>query len=310
MKLGVFIHSGGESVDSLIGRVRDARTAGFESAFFSQLTSWDSIMVAALAAREVPGIEVGTSVVQTYPRHPLALAGQALTARAVSGNAFTLGLGPSHREIIEGAFGLSYDRPARHVREYLSALIPLLRGEAVEYRGQTLSVAGQVDAPGASAPPVLLSALGPVMLRIAGELTDGTVTTWTGAQAIAEHIVPRITEAARAAGRPSPRVVASAMIVITDDPERVRSEVSARLGFAGNFAGYRSMLERQGLSGVHETVIAGDERTVEKAISRYADAGATDLLVSPVGNEREQAHTLDFLRGRTLKRDVRAPAAG
>ncbi|PRX96306.1 luciferase-like monooxygenase [Allonocardiopsis opalescens] len=102
-------------------------------------------MVAAPAAREVPGIEVGTAVVPTYPRHPLALAGQVLTARAVSGNAFTLGVGPSHREIVEAAFGLCYERPARHVREYLSALVPLLRGEEVEYRGETLAAAGATD---------------------------------------------------------------------------------------------------------------------------------------------------------------------
>ncbi|MEV4106643.1 LLM class F420-dependent oxidoreductase [Nonomuraea sp. NPDC049695] len=296
MKLGVYLHSGGASVDSLVGHVRDAKAAGFESAFFSQLTSWDSITVAALAGREVPGIDVGTAVVQTYPRHPLALAGQALTAQSVSGNTFTLGLGPSHREIVEGAFGLSYDRPARHVREYLSALMPLLRGETVEYRGETLSAAGQVDAPGVAAPPVLLSALGPMMLRIAGELADGTVTVWTGAQAISEHIVPRITEAARAAGRPSPRVVASAMVAVTDDPERVRGEIGERFGFAGRFASYGSMLERQGLSGVHETVIAGDERTVEKSIAQYADAGTTEFLVSPVGDAQERARTLDFFR--------------
>jgi hypothetical protein len=186
----------------------------------------------------VPGIEVGTAVVQTYPKHPLALAGQALTARAISGNAFTLGLGPSHREIIEGTFGLDYDRPARHVREYLSALMPLLRGEAVDYLGATLSVTGQITVPGATPPPVLLSALGPVMLRIAGELADGTVTVWTGPRAVAEHIVPRITEAARTAGRPAPRVVASAMVAITNDPGKVRRRIAEQplvLGYPAGF---------------------------------------------------------------------------
>jgi F420-dependent oxidoreductase-like protein len=295
MRIGVYLNSGGADLDTLLDKVRAARQTGFDSVFFSQLTSWDSISVAALAGRQVPGIEVGTAVVQTYPRHPLALAVQALTARAISGNTFTLGLGPSHRQIIEGSFGLSYERPARHVREYLTALMPLLRGEAVDYRGQTLSVTGQVDVPGADAPPVLLAALGPTMLRIAGELADGTVTVWTGAQVVAEHIVPRITEAARAAGRPSPRIVASAMVAITDDPDAVRGDIGARLGFAGDFASYRSMLERQGLSGVHETVIAGDERTVEKEVARYADAGVTDFLVSPVGDAQEQARTLAFL---------------
>jgi F420-dependent oxidoreductase-like protein len=296
MRIGVYLNSGGADVDTLLDKVGAAKRAGFGSAFFSQLTSWDSISVAALAGRQTPGIEVGTAVVQTYPRHPLALAVQALTAQAISGNSFTLGLGPSHREIIEGSFGMSYERPARHVREYLTALMPLLRGEAVDYRGQTLSAAGQVDVPGVGAPPVLLSALGPAMLRIAGELTDGTVTVWTGAQVIAEHIAPRITEAASAAGRPSPRIVASAMVAITKDPDRVRGDIGAHFGFAGDFASYRSILDRQGLSGIHETVIAGDERTVEKEIARFADAGVTDFLVSPVGDAQEQARTLAGVR--------------
>ncbi|MFC4116355.1 LLM class F420-dependent oxidoreductase [Nonomuraea zeae] len=295
MQLGVYLNRPDADLDTQIELVREAEAAGFRSAFFSQLTSWDAISVAGLAGREVPGIEVGTAVVQTYAKHPLALAGQALTAQAISGNSFTLGLGPSHREIIEGTFGLDYDRPARHVREYLSALMPLLRGEAVDYRGETLSVTGRVEVPGAAAPPVLLSALGPVMLRIAGELADGTVTVWTGAQAVAEHIVPRITEAASAAGRPSPRVVASVMVAVTNDPEGVRRRIAEQFGFAGNFAGYRAMLERQGMSGIHETVIAGSESAVEKEIERYEVAGATDLLLSAVGDEEDQARTLAFL---------------
>ncbi|MGW0803485.1 TIGR03564 family F420-dependent LLM class oxidoreductase [Nonomuraea sp. NPDC002799] len=295
MRVGLYLHSGGADIDTLLEQVRAARQAGFASVFFSQMTSWDAISLAALAARHTPGIEVGTAVVQTYPRHPLALAVQARTAQAISGNAFTLGIGPSHREVIEGSFGLSYERPARHIREYLTALMPLLRGEAVDYRGETLSAAGQVDVPLAGAPPVLLSALGPAMLRIAGELTDGTVTVWTGAQVIGEHIVPRITEAARAAGRPAPRVVASAMVAVTDDPEAVRSEIGARFGFAGDFASYRAVLDRQGMSGVHETVIAGDESAVEKEIGLFAAAGVTDFLVSAVGDARAQARTLALL---------------
>ncbi|MCF6468527.1 TIGR03564 family F420-dependent LLM class oxidoreductase [Nonomuraea sp. MG754425] len=294
MRVGLYLNTLGTDLDTLLARMRTAAAAGFSGVFLSQLTSLDAITVAALGAREAPGLEVGTAVVQTFPRHPLALAGQALTAQAVSGNRFTLGVGPSHRQIIEGSYGLSYDRPARHTREYLSALVPLLRGEAVEYRGTTLSVAGQVEVPGATPPPVLLAALGPEMLRIAGELADGTVTTWTGAAAIADHVAPRITEAARAAGRPAPRVVASALVAVTDDPDRVREEVAGRLGFAAGFASYRSMLARQGLSGLHETVIAGDESTVGRELARFADAGTTDFLLSPAGDEPDQARTLDF----------------
>ncbi|WP_406311585.1 LLM class F420-dependent oxidoreductase [Streptosporangium sp. NBC_01639] len=295
MKTGLYIHAAGPGLDALVGRVRTAAEAGLDSAFFSQLTSWDALTVVALSAQQVPGIELGTAIVQTYPRHPLALAGQALTAQAASGNRLTLGVGPSHQQIIEGQFGLSYDRPARHIREYLSALRPLLRGEHVEYRGETLAVTGQVDAPGTKAPSVLVSALGPVMLRVAGELADGTVTVWTGPEAIADHIEPTITRAAAQAGRPAPRIVATAMVSVTADPDAVREQVAGQLGFASQFSSYQTMLDRQGLSGVHETVIAGDEAAVARAIRRYAEAGTTELLVSPVGTDAEQARTLDLV---------------
>lgn len=295
MRTGLYISGVGLSLDVMIGQVRAAAEAGLDSAFFSQLTSWDVLTVLALSAQHVPGVDLGTAVVQTYPRHPLALAGQALTAQAATGNRLTLGIGPSHQQIIEGQFGHSYDRPARHIREYLSALRPLLRGEHVEYRGQTLSAAGQVAVPGAEPPSVLVSALGPVMLRVAGELADGTVTVWTGPEAIADHIGPAITRAASEAGRPAPRIVATVLAGVTADPDGVRRQVDEQVGSAGRFPSYRALLDRQGMSGVHETVVAGDETAVARAFRQYAEAGATELLVSPLGGERERVRTLELL---------------
>ncbi|MER7212332.1 LLM class F420-dependent oxidoreductase [Streptosporangium sp. NPDC000239] len=294
MRRGLYISGIGLSLDAMIGQVREAADAGLDSAFLSQLTSWDALAVLAIAAREVPGVDLGTAVVQTYPRHPLALAGQALTVQAAGGDRLTLGVGPSHRQIIEGQFGYSYDRPARHIREYLSVLRPLLRGEAVDHHGETVSASGRVDVPGAKAPSVLLSALGPVMLRVAGELADGTVTVWTGPEAIADHVRPAITRAAEEAGRPAPRVVAAVMASVTADPEGIRRGVAERVGFAAQLPSYRAMLDRQGKSGVHETVLAGDEESVARAVRRYADAGTTELLVNPLGDERERARTVEL----------------
>ncbi|NJP28004.1 TIGR03564 family F420-dependent LLM class oxidoreductase [Microbispora sp. SCL1-1] len=295
MRLGVLAGGNGLGLDELIGQVREAAGAGLDSAYFSQVLSWDAVTLAALAAREVPGIAVGTAVTQTYPRHPLALAGQALTAQAASGNRFTLGIGPSHGPLIETHFGLSYDRPARHVREYLSALVPLLRGEQVDYHGETLTAAGRVMVPGAEPPPVLLAALGPVMLRMAGELADGAVTVWTGPETIARHVTPAVTRAAAAAGRPRPRVVAGVIMSVTADPEGVRRRVAESLGPAGNLPSYRAMLDRQGKSGVEETIVAGDEPAVEQAVRAYAEAGVTELVVSLFGDPHERARTLGLL---------------
>uniref|UniRef100_UPI0010418225 LLM class flavin-dependent oxidoreductase n=1 Tax=Candidatus Protofrankia californiensis TaxID=1839754 RepID=UPI0010418225 len=169
------------------------------------------------------------------------------------------------------------------------------RGEHVEYRGQTLTTAGQVDVPGATPPSVLVSALGPLMLRTAGELADGTVTVWTGPEAVDDHIRPTITRAAAAAGRPAPRIVATVIVSVTTDPEGVRQAVADQLGFAAQLPSYRAILDRQGKRGVHETVVAGDETTVAKAVRRYADAGVTELLVGPFGGEREQRRTIETL---------------
>jgi F420-dependent oxidoreductase-like protein len=295
MRLGIQVGTGARGVEEIVGQVQAAAEAGLDSAYFNQILSWDAIGLATLSAWQVPGIDVGTAVTPTYPRHPLALASQALTAQAASGNRFTLGIGPSHRPIIEEQFGYSYDRPARHVREYLSALMPLLRGEEADFRGEAITAAGRVDVPGARPPSVLLAALGPVMLKIAGELADGTVTVWTGPQAIADYIAPAITDAAAHAGRPAPRIVADVIMIATADAEGARERIAATVGGAGQFSSYRSMLDRQGKSGVHETIIAGGERAIEQAVQAYAEAGATELVASLHGSEQERQRTLEVL---------------
>ncbi|MUN40261.1 TIGR03564 family F420-dependent LLM class oxidoreductase [Actinomadura litoris] len=294
MRIGLFAPAGGAPLEDAVGWTRAAAAAGLDSVFYGHVNGWDALMVAALAGREAPGIEVGTAVMPTYPRHPLALASQALTAQAMSGGRFTLGVGPSHRAVIEDAHGLLYGRPVRHVREYLAALRPLLRGEDVRYEGETVKVAARVDAPGAEPPQVIVSALGPLMLKAAGELADGVTTTWTGADAIADHIVPSVTAAAEGAGRPAPRVLAGVLVALTADPDGVRAAIADRYGFASDFPGYRAVLDRQGLAGVHETVVAGDERTVERELRRFADAGATDLLISPFGDAAARERVIAF----------------
>ncbi|WP_232535547.1 TIGR03564 family F420-dependent LLM class oxidoreductase [Nocardia terpenica] len=283
-----------QALEGVVADVVAAERAGLDSVFLPQLT-WDALTLAAVVGQRVPRIGLGTAVVRTFASHPFALAGQALTVQAAVGGRLTLGIGPSHREVIERQYGLSYDRPARHVREYLEVLQPLLRGEAVDFRGETLSAAGTVEVPGAEAPSVLVSALGPVMLRLAGELADGTVTVWTGADLLGDDIVPKVVEAARRAGRPSPRVVATVMASVTTDPARVRGDIAARYGGAGEFASYRRVLAAQGKSGPQDTVIAGDEDAVLAELRRFADAGVTELVVSPVGDEQERARAVSLV---------------
>jgi F420-dependent oxidoreductase-like protein len=193
---------------------------------------------------------------------------------------------------MEEQLGYSFAKPARHVREYLSVLIPALHGESVDYQGETLKAVATVGVPGAQPPSVLLSALGPVLLRIAGELTDGTVTVWTGPKTIADHVVPVITGAA--AGRPTPRIVAVVLISVTANPDAAREWVAGRFGLAEQPPSYQAVLEREGAR-PEDVIVVGDEAAVERELRRYVDAGATELVAIPFGSEEEQARTLALL---------------
>jgi len=293
--------AGPQTIDDIVAEVRRAADLGLACAWWSQTFGWDALTAITAVGMAVPGIDVGTAIVPTYPRHPLALAGQALSTRAVLGDRLTLGVGPSHAPIIEGALGMPFDRPARHTREYLAALAPLLRGEAVDVRGEAVRATGQVIVPGASPPPLLLSALGPAMLRIAGELTDGTVVTWTGVRTLESHIVPTLTAAAERAGRPVPRVVLSVPIAVTGDPDGARAWVAEKFGAADDLPSYRAMLDREGVQSATDLVVAGDETAVERDLRRLADTGVTEFIAAPVGDADQVDRTLSVLGGLTSR---------
>jgi F420-dependent oxidoreductase-like protein len=181
------------------------------------------------------------------------------------------------------------------MREYLDVLRPLLCGEVVEHRGETLAVRGQVEVPDATPPQVLLAALGPAMLKVAGECADGTVTWMTGVRTLGDHIVPTLVRATQAAGRATPRVVAGILVCVTDDPDSVRDGVASRYGLAGQVPEYRVMLDREGATGPHDVAAIGDETTVTRHLRRLADAGVTELAAAPFGSGDEKGRTLSLL---------------
>ncbi|WP_227998278.1 TIGR03564 family F420-dependent LLM class oxidoreductase [Nocardia australiensis] len=300
MHIGTLIpHEPNTTVNDLVHRARGAADSGMHSVWLGQDFGWDALTAVAVIGREVAAIEVGTAVVPTYPRHPLVLAGQALTAQSATGSRLTLGIGVSHPHIIEGQFGYPFQRPARHLREYLQVLMPLLRRESVSSTSEHLTAVGRIDVPQLPPPSVLIGALGPAMLRVAGELADGTVTTWVGPSALDNHIVPTLTRAAAAAGRPAPRVVACLFVGVTDDEDILRASLAQRYGGASQIASYRTALEREGVSGPEHTAILGDEKAVERRIRSLFDAGATELVAMPIGTETEQARTTDMLSALT-----------
>ena len=299
MRIGIFggdVSSGG-TIDDVVESARTAADQGFATYWLPQIFGFDALTALAVVGREVPGIELGTSVIPTYPRHPMMLAAQALTTQAASGGRLALGIGLSHQIVIEGMYGYSFEKPVRHMREYLEILLPLIQKGSVSFQGETLSANGGLQIPGAAPGPVLLAALGPKMLELAGGVADGTITWMTGPATLEEHTVPAITAAAERAGRPAPRVCAGLPVCVTDDVDVARGRAAKVFEIYGSLPSYRAMLDREGAEGPADVAIAGDETMVTDALKRLADVGTTDYLAAEFGSsETERARTREVLR--------------
>jgi F420-dependent oxidoreductase-like protein len=286
------------TLDDIAAEVKRVEAEGFAFYVVPSIFSLDAIGMLIVAGRETERIELIPAVVPAPARHPAALAQQALTAQAASRGRFTLGIGMSHRPVIEDMFGLSYARPALQMREYLSVLAPLLQGKASAFDGELLRVHASLSVAGAEAVPVLLAALGPRMLEVAGELADGTATWMTGFRTLGEHIVPGITRAANAAGRAAPRIQSSVPIALTNDADAARAVCNKSFSIYGKLASYRAMLDREGAAGPGDVAIVGDEAELRAGLQRYRDAGVTDFASSVFpADEGAVARTLEFLRG-------------
>jgi F420-dependent oxidoreductase-like protein len=291
MTIGVTLPSGDTEsapnlVDELVAQTRQAAEAGLKSVWFSQLPlTQDAVTVAAVAGREVPGIEVGTSVVPIYPRHPLVVASLAQTAQAATGGRFTLGIGLGSKDFLGPVYGGGYPPPIRHLREYLTVLRQVFAGEAVDFDGETVQAhpPGPSTVSGGGDVPIIVAAMGPQALRVTGELADGTLPFLAGPRALSEQIVPVLTEAAEKAGRPAPRVLAAVPAIVTDDVEAVRALAVEQMAFYGQIPSYRKILAAEGVDHPADLAIIGDEKTVLAGLRRYYDAGATDVLVSQTG---------------------------
>jgi len=277
-----------QSIDNVVAQVSSLAAAGIETAWTSQIFGYDALTVLALTGREVPDIGLGTAVVPTYPRNPVMLAAQALTVQAATGGRLTLGIGLSHKMVIEHVFGQSFEKPGRHMREYLSILIPIIEGEQVSFTGETLR-ASTFGPLGITAPPapVLVAALGSAMLGIAGRMASGTITWMTGPTTIETHTVPTIRAAAAEAGRPEPRVAVGLPICVTTDAAAARAKAAEVFALYGTLPSYRAMLDREGADGPADVAIIGTESEVASQVRRLADIGATDFCGAPFGSTEE-----------------------
>jgi F420-dependent oxidoreductase-like protein len=297
MRIGIF---GGDTANGPISAITDrARTAaddGFATFWLPQIFGVDALTALALVGRDVPRIELGTAVIPTYPRHPVVLAQQALTTQAAVGGRLALGVGLSHQLVIEGMYGYSFEKPVRHLREYLEVLVCLAHGEAASFDGETVRAHVGLDIKDATPFPVFVAALGPRMLKLAGRVADGTVTWMTGPATIEDHIVPSITKAAAQAGRPPPRVGVGLPVCVTADVDTARARATRAFEIYGTLPSYRAMLDREGAGGPADVAVVGDETDVRRQIEHLAAVGATDFVANIFGSSEERARTYELLR--------------
>jgi 5,10-methylenetetrahydromethanopterin reductase len=281
-------------LDQVRDALRRAADDGFASAWMNNIFGLDALTTLAVAGSQVPGIELGTAVVPTYPRHPAALAQQALTVAAATDGRLALGVGTSHEVVIRNMFGYDF-KPVEHTREYLSILRPLLHGEPAKVHGNQISADITLSTPGPTPVPLLLAALGPRMLRLAAQLADGTVLWMTGPATVRSHIVPTITAEAEALGRPSPRVVCILPICVTSDPDAARAAAAKVFAIYGQLPSYRAMLDREGAAGPADVALVGDEAAVEAQLADLADAGVTDFVAGEFGRGEDAVRTRRLL---------------
>jgi F420-dependent oxidoreductase-like protein len=280
-----------------VAQLRRFADAGFDHAFAVQIFGHDALTLLAAAGAQVPGIGLGTGVVPVYPRHPMMLAQQAMTVQSATDNRLILGIGLSHQVVVEGMWGISFDKPARYMKEYLAALMPLLHGETVSVAGDriTTNAFQALELPGVEPPPVLVAALGETMLKLAGRVADGTITWMTGTQTVQSHIVPTIRAAAEKAGRPAPRIAVSLPVSVTADIEAAKARANQDFAIYPNLPSYKAMLDKEGADTPADIAFLGDEDTVAKSIEQLAAAGATDFVASIIGDAQERKRTFALL---------------
>ncbi len=269
------------NVAKIVAHAQQAEADGFASYWLAEhpVGGFDALTVLALAGQQLQRLELGTAVVPTFPRHPMVLAGQAQTTADALGVPLTLGIGLSH-EVMLAQLGIGFEKPIRHLREYLQVLMPLLREGAVETTGVTLSATARWFARPQRQVPVLVAALGPQALGVAGRLADGTTLAWVGPKTVREHIVPTISTAAAVAGRPAPRVVATLPVCVTDNSTAVRDAIGTGLSLYGSLPSYRAMFEREGVAGPADVAIVGSPNAVADGIAALGEAGVTDFAAS------------------------------
>jgi len=289
MRIGLMHGDAGtQTIEQHVAEAVQEEADGFDVSMWGQIFGADSMTIIASAGLRTSRMEFVTAVIPTYTRHPFAMAQQAMTVRQATGGRFTLGIGPSHHLVVEGMWGMSYDKPAKHMREYLSVLLPLVTEGRVSFSGDLYRVNGGIAVKDGTPLPVMISALAPAMLKIAGSITSGTITWMTGVRAIDSHVRPLLHAAAKEAGRPAPRIAVGLPICVTDDVAAAREAAGRAFAMYATLPNYRRILDREGeTASPADVAIVGNEGEAEARLRALASAGATDFFgaVFPSGTD-------------------------
>jgi len=299
-RIGLAGGTGLTTIDQVVADAAWAAEVGFDSYWVSFVAGVEPMVALAVAAGSVDDIELGTSVVPTVGRHPIALAQLSRTTQQACGGRFTLGIGPSHQIVAEGLYGEQWARPLQRTSEYLDALVPLCNGEPAAISGEQVTAHMTLDVPSEPV-PVILAALGPKMLELAGRMTDGTHVGQTGPHTLANHTVPMIQAAAAKAGRPDPRIIALINVCVAEtDAERrlVRQAAAPGAATYASLPSYRAMLDREGIDDATDLILVGSIDEIAAGLAAYVEAGATDLRIGVASpDDTFRTRTRDALAG-------------
>ena len=283
-------------VAGVLDDLRVSEAAGFSSYWVAQVGLIDALTLLAAHGATGSPMELGTAVISTWERHPHMLAAQALTTQALVGDRLVVGIGVNHQPHVEQRLRLRWDRPVRHMTDYLAILTDLLESGGASHQGSAWSFDGADAKLSPGIPKVMIAALGEQMLRVAGRRTDGTILWCVGPKTIRSHIPPVINEAAAAADRPPPAIVCSIPVWVTDDPEPARAFLAMILATYETLPSYRAMMDREGVQGLGDLSIVGNEDFVRDVLGDIATSGATDFTPVPMGgNPDEEARTMTVL---------------
>ncbi len=292
-----------KTLDESIARAQAAERLGYESVWTTQLPdARDAALVLAAYANATQRIGLGTGILPIYTRHPTAMVQMAATLDELSGGRFILGIGISHKVTVESMWGLSLDSPVDAMREYLDIVRTSLRDGAASIEGKHFSARWAYTAPRRADLPIMISALNPRMLDLAGERADGVVLYMCSPAYIRDHVVPAVTAGRQKAGKPLEgfEIVAAVPVCLTSDRAGGQAVFRQTVERYSNLPYYRKMMDASGFKSeleagtVSEAMIdelagIGDEQQVREAIRRYREAGVTLPGAGPFGGHKGAA---------------------